>query len=225
MVTRAVEGAQKRVEAHHFEIRKTLLDYDNVMNQQREVIYTLRRELMVEEDLEPVLQEFMSDVLDDVYSPLASLPVDSQDEARAAALARLREVFNLDRVLEEGARLPEREETEVMAQGILDKLKAETGPTYADILRYFLLEELDRCWKEHLRNMRGSICRLHRFILHRFVLHRFIGRLRLIRLICSSHSAPAPQRVAHPRPHSPAFFRHAAGHQGQQGPAARRRQG
>ena len=153
MVTRAVEGAQKRVEAHHFEIRKTLLDYDNVMNQQREVIYTLRRELMVEEDLEPVLQEFMSDVLDDVYSPLASLPVDSQDEARAAALARLREVFNLDRVLEEGARLPEREETEVMAQGILDKLKAETGPTYADILRYFLLEELDRCWKEHLRNM------------------------------------------------------------------------
>ncbi|WP_298996496.1 preprotein translocase subunit SecA [uncultured Desulfovibrio sp.] len=153
MVTRAVEGAQKRVEAHHFEIRKTLLDYDNVMNQQREVIYTLRRELMVEEDLEPVLQEFMSDVLDDVYSPLASLPVDGQDDARAAALARLRDVFNLDRVLDEGARLPEREETEVMAQGILDKLKAETGPTYADILRYFLLEELDRCWKEHLRNM------------------------------------------------------------------------
>lgn len=153
MVTRAVEGAQKRVEAHHFEIRKTLLDYDNVMNQQREVIYTLRRELMVEEDLEPVLQEFMSDVLDDVYSPLASLPVDGQDDARAAALTRLRDVFNLDRVLDEGARLPEREETEVMAQGILDKLKAETGPTYADILRYFLLEELDRCWKEHLRNM------------------------------------------------------------------------
>ena len=153
MVTRAVEGAQKRVEAHHFEIRKTLLDYDNVMNQQREVIYTLRRELMVEEDLEPVLQEFMSDVLDDVYSPLESLPVDGQDEARSAALVRLRDVFNLDRVLEEGARLPEREETEVMAQGILDKLKAETGPTYADILRYFLLEELDRCWKEHLRNM------------------------------------------------------------------------
>ena len=57
MVTRAVESAQKRVEAHHFEIRKTLLDYDNVMNQQREVIYTLRRDMMVEEDLEPVLSQ------------------------------------------------------------------------------------------------------------------------------------------------------------------------
>ncbi len=70
MVTRAVEGAQKRVEAHHVEIRKTLLDYDNVMNQQREVIYALRRELMVEDDLAPVLEEFLSDVLDVVYAPL-----------------------------------------------------------------------------------------------------------------------------------------------------------
>ena len=153
MVTRAVEGAQKRVEAHHFEIRKTLLDYDNVMNQQREVIYTLRRELMVEEDLDPVLQEFMSDVLDDVYGPLDSVSADDQEEARAAALARLRDVFNLDRVLAEGSPLPEREETQALARGILEQLKTETGPTYADILRYFLLEELDRCWKEHLRNM------------------------------------------------------------------------
>ncbi|WP_374280104.1 preprotein translocase subunit SecA [Desulfovibrio sp.] len=153
MVTRAVEGAQKRVEAHHFEIRKTLLDYDNVMNQQREVIYTLRRELMVEEDLEPVLQEFMSDVLDDVYGPLDNVSPDDMEAASAAAMARLRDVFNLDRVLAEGAPLPERDETQTIARGILDQLKTETGPTYADILRYFLLEELDRCWKEHLRNM------------------------------------------------------------------------
>ena len=153
MVTRAVEGAQKRVEAHHFEIRKTLLDYDNVMNQQREVIYTLRRELMVEEDLDPVLQEFMSDVLDDVYGPLDSVAADDHEAASAAAMARLRDVFNLDRVLAEDAPLPEREETQALARGILDQLKTETGPTYADILRYFLLEELDRCWKEHLRNM------------------------------------------------------------------------
>jgi len=153
MVTRAVEGAQKRVEAHHFEIRKTLLDYDNVMNQQREVIYTLRRELMVEEDLEPVLQEFMSDVLDDVYGPLDNVSPDDLEAARAAAMARLRDVFNLDRVLDEGALLPEREETQAIARGILDQLKTETGTTYADILRYFLLEEVDRCWKEHLRNM------------------------------------------------------------------------
>jgi Preprotein translocase subunit SecA (ATPase, RNA helicase) len=128
MVTRAVEGAQKRVEAHHFEIRKTLLDYDNVMNQQREVIYTLRRELMVEEDLEPVLQEFMSDVLDDVYSPLASLPVDSQDEARAAALARLREVFNLDRVLEEARACPSAKKPRLWHRAFLTSSRQKPAP-------------------------------------------------------------------------------------------------
>lgn len=153
MVTRAVEGAQKRVEAHHFEIRKTLLDYDNVMNQQREVIYTLRRELMIEEDLDPVLNEFMSDVLDDAYGPLHNAAPDDLPDTRRAIMARLREVFNLDRVLPENAPLPQREECEKLVRGILDELKTDAGESCKDIQRYFLLEELDRCWKEHLRNM------------------------------------------------------------------------
>ncbi|MDE5879248.1 MAG: preprotein translocase subunit SecA, partial [Desulfovibrio sp.] len=153
MVTRAVEGAQKRVEAHHFEIRKTLLDYDNVMNQQREVIYALRRELMVEDDLSPVLEEFLSDVLDVVYAPLDSATPDSLAETQAAVMARLRDIFNLDRVLAPDAPLPAREETEALVRGMLDELKAAAGESYKDIERYFLLEELDRCWKEHLRNM------------------------------------------------------------------------
>ena len=153
MVTRAVEGAQKRVEAHHFEIRKTLLDYDNVMNQQREVIYTLRREFMVESDLDPVLNEFLSDVLDDAYGPLDNAAPDDLADTRKTIMARLREVFNLDRVLPENAPLPEREECEKLIRGILDELKTDAGESYKDIQRYFLLEELDRCWKEHLRNM------------------------------------------------------------------------
>ncbi len=153
MVTRAVEGAQKRVEAHHFEIRKTLLDYDNVMNQQREVIYALRREIMVEEDLDPVMDEFMNDVLDDVYSTLDGVPVDDHNGLREAAFARLRDVFNLDRVLPENAPLPEREECEPLVRKVLEELRSETGESYRDIQRYFMLEELDRCWKEHLRNM------------------------------------------------------------------------
>ncbi|MDR1659409.1 MAG: SEC-C domain-containing protein, partial [Desulfovibrio sp.] len=151
MVSRAVESAQKRVEAHHFEIRKTLLDYDNVMNQQREVIYELRRELMVEEDLEPVLGEFLGDVLDNEYAPIAAGSQD--DEAGAAVFKRLREIFNLDRVLGPEAPLPGREECEAHIRSMLEDLKCEAGESWKDILRYFLLEELDRCWKEHLRNM------------------------------------------------------------------------
>ena len=153
MVTRAVEGAQKRVEAHHFEIRKTLLDYDNVMNQQREVIYSLRRDIMTEADMEPVVAEFRSDVLDDAYGQLDRVPVDQMDEARQTVMARLADVFNLGRVMEPGTPLPEREVCEEKIHEIFAQLREEAQSMYQPILRYFLLEELDRCWKEHLRNM------------------------------------------------------------------------
>lgn len=153
MVTRAVEGAQKRVEAHHFEIRKTLLDYDNVMNQQREVIYTLRRELMSEPDLEPILDEFMNDILDEAYNPLDNMNAEMQKDRQEAVFAHLRDVFNLDRVLNHTAEFPSRDEAYRLVNEVLDKLKNAAGPSYPDIVRYFLLEELDRSWKEHLRNM------------------------------------------------------------------------
>ncbi len=153
MVTRAVEGAQKRVEAHHFEIRKTLLDYDNVMNQQREVIYSLRRDIMTEADMEPVVAEFRGDVLDDAYSQLDKVPADQMDEARQTVMARLADIFNLGRVMEPGTPLPEREVCEEKIHEIFAQLQEEARSMYQPILRYFLLEELDRCWKEHLRNM------------------------------------------------------------------------
>ena len=153
MVSRAIENAQKRVGGHHFEIRKTLLDYDNVMNQQRTVIYSLRRDLMREPDLEPILNEYLSDLLDDMYDGLEVSKAAHDIEEEKPVRARLSEVMNIDRVLPGDAPLPTREEAQELVQSILAQLKEEAGPLYADLLRYFLLEELDRGWKEHLRNM------------------------------------------------------------------------
>lgn len=153
MVSRAIENAQKRVEGHHFEIRKTLLDYDNVMNQQRTVIYSLRRDLMQEPDLEPILNEYLSDLLDDMYAGLEVSKAARDIEDEKPVRARLSEVMNIDRVLPGDAPLPTREEAQELVLSIMAQLKEDTGPLYADLLRYFLLEELDRGWKEHLRNM------------------------------------------------------------------------
>ena len=153
MVSRAIENAQKRVEGHHFEIRKTLLDYDNVMNQQRTVIYSLRRDLMQEPDLEPILNEYLSDLLDDMYAGLEISKAARDIEDEKPVRARLSEVMNIDRVLPGDAPLPTREEAQELVLSIMAQLREEAGPLYADLLRYFLLEELDRGWKEHLRNM------------------------------------------------------------------------
>lgn len=69
--------------------------------------------------------------------------------------------MNIDRVLPGDAPLPTREEAQELVLSIMAQLREEAGPLYADLLRYFLLEELDRGWKEHLRNM-DFLARRHR---------------------------------------------------------------
>ncbi|MBI5418438.1 preprotein translocase subunit SecA [Candidatus Poribacteria bacterium] len=64
MVTKAIENAQKRVEGHNFEIRKHVLEYDDVMNKQREVIYEYRNHILQDEDITSYIQEILSEVLD-----------------------------------------------------------------------------------------------------------------------------------------------------------------
>ncbi len=154
MVSRAIENAQRKVEAHNFEIRKQLLDFDNVMNQQREVIYTQRREIMASTDLEEMVESFVHDLVEDIYAPVQDK--DADDDARQEVRARLAEIFGLGRVhpLPED-KLPSQEETVELIRGVLGKLKIDAPQHYLEILRYFLLDSLDRDWKEHLLNMDG----------------------------------------------------------------------
>jgi preprotein translocase subunit SecA len=66
MITKAIENAQHKVEAHNFEIRKHLLEYDDVMNKQREVIYNQRREVLEAEDIDELIEEMQDEVLEEV---------------------------------------------------------------------------------------------------------------------------------------------------------------
>jgi len=152
MVSKAIENAQSRVENHHFEIRKQLLDFDNVMNQQREVIYNLRRETMSNEDMEPLVIEYLDDLLDEVFDPIEEAKGKADKETLDLAKGRLEELFALSRF---GAMesLPDREEVRGRILGILDRLKQDAQRQYDPILRFFVLESLDRHWKEHLLNM------------------------------------------------------------------------
>ncbi len=155
MVSKAIENAQKRVEGHNFEIRKTLLDYDNVMNQQREVIYTLRRDLMQLPDVEGVLFDFVDEVLDNIYAPVEAHKEAPDAQMCAEVNSRLLETLNIARAMPEMtmSAIPSREQTREAVKKIFQELREEAGPVYNDILRYFLLESLDRCWKDHLRAM------------------------------------------------------------------------
>jgi preprotein translocase subunit SecA len=151
MVSKAIENAQKRVEGHNFEIRKQLLDFDNVMNQQREVIYSRRRFYMQTESPEDALIDFADELLDEIYEPLTLSKQGPDQENIEIAAARFEEVFNLRVDFSQG--LPTKEQLREAITSRFESLRSAAPAHYAEILRYFLLEALDKHWKEHLLNM------------------------------------------------------------------------
>jgi len=153
MVSRAIEGSQKRVEAHNFEIRKQLLDYDNVMNQQREVIYARRREIMFAETLDDIVDEYVDELFTDIYALAAEAKGQLDEETEGIISSRLDEVFDLSRFPGFANGLPDREQSEAWVKEILGGLEAAAPDNYQEILRYFILETLDRNWKDHLLSM------------------------------------------------------------------------
>jgi preprotein translocase subunit SecA len=154
LISRSIENAQKRVEGHNFEIRKQLIDYDNVMNQQREVIYSLRREFMIADDLQPTVEEFIDDLLSQVYEPLENKKghSESPEEIRGMIRSKLDEVFAMERMAP-GGKFIEKDEARTAILSVLEEHRAAAPDQYQEILRFFLLDALDRNWKDHLLQM------------------------------------------------------------------------
>ncbi|WP_028578071.1 preprotein translocase subunit SecA [Desulfomicrobium escambiense] len=154
LISRSIENAQKRVEGHNFEIRKQLLEYDNVMNQQREVIYSLRREFMTVEDVQPTVEEFIDDLLSDIYEPMENRKghTESPEELKGMVRSKLDEIFALERTVEAG-KYVEKDEARAAVISVLDEHRAAAPDQYQEVLRFFLLDALDRNWKDHLLQM------------------------------------------------------------------------
>lgn len=154
LITRSIENAQKRVEGHNFEIRKQLLEYDNVMNQQREVIYSMRREVMTVEDLQPTIEEYIDDLLSNAYEPLENKKgsEETAEELQTMIRSKLDEIFALERVVS-GGQFVEKDAVRTAILSILDEHRQAAPDQYTEVLRFFLLDALDRNWKEHLLQM------------------------------------------------------------------------
>ena len=156
-ITKAIETAQKRVESHNFEIRKHLLEYDNVMNRQREVIYDERRKVLFGENLKEYIHELMEEVVDSALEAYANEKMRADEWDFEALRQHLESRFAIktkDLNFEE-MRLPDVKET------ILERLKEayeekerQLGPEMARHLeRMVLLQVVDTRWKDHLYAM------------------------------------------------------------------------
>ncbi len=161
LVTRAIENAQRKVEGHNFDIRKHLLEYDDVANDQRKVIYEQRDDLMAAEDVSESVEAMRGDALGNLMDQY--VPPGSLDESWDLPAAReaLRSEFELDvdlvQIMEDDAELDEAELKEKVTDLLTEKYRETEASAGSENLRRFekfvLLKTLDDHWKDHLASM------------------------------------------------------------------------
>src|SRR5438270_5177185 len=158
MVTRAIERAQKQVEGRNFEARKHLLEYDDVMNKQRESIYTLRRSILDEREG----KEYILNAADDIVEFLIDThwPEDAREHPNETELnAEFYDYFGVDMkssgVDMETTRRDEAREklTEAVNRRFDEKEKAIGADAMRLHIKYLLLQVIDQQWKDHLLNI------------------------------------------------------------------------
>jgi preprotein translocase subunit SecA len=159
-INKALEKAQKKVEARNFDIRKNLLKYDDVMNDQRKVVFEQRKELMDGENLSETVAEMRQDVIEELVSKHIPENAYAEQWDTKGLQEGVRSYLNLDLPIEAWAReegIDEEQITERLTQAAdaMAKDRAERfGPeimTYVE--KSILLQTLDHLWREHLVNL------------------------------------------------------------------------
>jgi preprotein translocase subunit SecA len=154
MVTNSIEGAQRKVEGHNFDIRKHLLDYDDVMNKQRMAIYGLRRDVLEGEKLDGIILEMLSEVTSTLLDLHADDRVRSENWNLNGLATAMMQQYGIQ--LQESDFEPKNSEriTQVVSEAVkaaFEKQKATLGSYFQQVEKMVLLQTIDQRWKEHLQ--------------------------------------------------------------------------
>ena len=161
MVSRSIENAQGKVENRDFDARKNLLKYDDVANEQRKVIYSQRDDLLAEADLKEAIEEMHRDVYDALISQFVP-PGSIDDQWNIDGLedeleSEFKYYIPINDWLDEDRRLDEEGLREKIIQTAIqryrDRREQMSPENAAQLERHFMLQSLDRHWKEHLTQM------------------------------------------------------------------------
>lgn len=169
LLSKTIENAQKRVEAYHFEIRKHLLEYDNVLNKQREIIYKERRRILEKANLREDVFKFLDEIINEICDIYLSKTLEEKDyEGLSKAFLDLTQILippqelakvkesEIKKVLYEIAqkRYIEKEVRLRELSKSVEEIKNSFGEDpLREIERYLLLRIIDNKWKDHLYNM------------------------------------------------------------------------
>ena len=161
MVSNAIAKAQKKVEQHYFDMRKQLLEYDNVANDQRTVVYKQRNKLLGTEDVSSVLNGFYEDVVTDLmnkYVPVNSLFEQWDLAGLTESLVRDFDCdLDLDKLIKDEPNLDEKQLYEAILAKLQDEHEQKRAmaeeSTFSQYEKVVILHSLDSTWREHLSQM------------------------------------------------------------------------
>jgi len=159
IVSKAIENAQKKVEAHNFDIRKQLIEYDDVMNKQREVIYEQRKQILRGENLKEELFVMSEELIDDLIMTHCNPEVYEEERDMKGLSEALQRLFGFSIDFEKESlrnagmeALKERIRQEATRQ--YDEKEKEAGPEILSrIQKQIMLSVIDTQWKDHLLGM------------------------------------------------------------------------
>ena len=161
MVSRSIENAQRKVEARNFDIRKQLLEYDDVANDQRKVIYQQRNELLDADDISETITAMRNDVLvQTIHTHIPPETVEEQWDVPAATAA-LRNEFGIDAPIAQWLASEEEVDTETVVARVLTNATDEYNTKFANVdkqvlhqyERSVMLQSIDSHWREHLASL------------------------------------------------------------------------
>jgi preprotein translocase subunit SecA len=158
-ITRAIENAQKKVEGYHFNVRKNLLEYDDVMNYQRKAVYDLRRRALEGEGIHEMVKDSVVNVVDDVFDDFLSEGVHPEQWEVAGLRENIQKVFDIewpesDAQLRDFAREELRQR--LLKDGLAEvesKRASLDEEVFQQVSRMLILELTDQLWKDHLLAM------------------------------------------------------------------------
>lgn len=159
MINKSIENAQKKVEAHNFEIRKNLIEYDDVMNKQREVIYTQRREILAGQQIRESYLEMMDETVEEIVSSFAIEKTSADEWDWTAINEMVFKCFNtqLELTTEMIVRLNPDNFRHLLKEHAHTLFKArldEMGEELTDhLIKVVMLQAIDTHWKDHLLNI------------------------------------------------------------------------
>ncbi|MBQ2004583.1 MAG: preprotein translocase subunit SecA [Peptococcaceae bacterium] len=159
MISKSIETAQKRVEVRNFEIRKNVLEYDDVMNKQREVIYGQRRQILMGENMAASIRAMVETIASSILEEIAAAGKYPEEWDLDLLQQRMNEAFALTEVLDKDAILRmEKPEVEAYLHEVAlrryEQREAELGAEqFHEVERLILLKNVDIKWMEHLDAM------------------------------------------------------------------------